>query len=339
MRAILKPKHMKKKQKGISLIISFGSSLFILVITMGILHSLGKSIERSANIERSNQIFFATESALEAAFFHHNARGQGTHFCPTITPANQDKCNITAVDTSQIITLDGTNTTARWTINGRKNGVTGTLKENQNIEVPLFWDTSQNPSDAKTLSNTTPNITLSFSKPANFPENFNFGTTDNTFLFDFRTSRENNNKIETFEPTYDKAKTPTENCNENNSYATLCKSKFIALASGTKINIGSSFKGKILGSTSTETQLSNFLGAGKNHKITFRPLLKFQNNSNPIQKISGIPYTIQTDNNTPLPRTNYIITAQVEQNQFVRTLTLEVPEKTKMGQFNYVIFE
>ena len=132
---------MKNKNEGISILIAMGTSLLVLALAFATLNSIARSLEQASNIQRTTQLFFASESGVESTFFNHNARETGLLFSGT--------------DDSQTITHSRINATTTWTLIGRSTKLTddssnypiygGIMKENETIQIPLHWDTSLTP--------------------------------------------------------------------------------------------------------------------------------------------------------------------------------------------------
>ena len=278
-----------KKNKGISILIAMGTSLMVLGLAFATLNSISRSQEQATNIQKTTQLFYASESGIEAAFFHHNARGAGLSF-PTGT------------DSEQTINLDSINTHTYWTIEGRstlKSTYTGTppiftdiLKENQTIQIPLSWDSSTVPDDAQNKDGhptyTLDNLKLIFyQNSTDIPTNpyehaktaitdkygdvtisnsFDFGEGPNAsqgiggaVLIDWSLSRKNSaNGIQTFVPTVN------EECTSADSQIAgfICEKQLLAGSPGNGLSISTSgtppISGKILPSNGATPTLSEF---------------------------------------------------------------------------------
>jgi hypothetical protein len=134
---------MKTKVEGISIFVSMGTSLLVLSLAFATLSSIGRSIDQASNIQRSTQLFFASESGAEAAFFHHNSRGAGLNF--------------TGAHSTQDISHPSINAETSWTIEGRTDKVDNAinndativdiLKEGQTYKIPFQWDPATNPGE------------------------------------------------------------------------------------------------------------------------------------------------------------------------------------------------
>ena len=94
-----------------------------------------------------------------------------------------------------------------------------------------------------------------------------------------------------------------------------------------------------------ETNLSDFWSCGdagggvcSDYRITFRPLLGFTDSIDG-SKIIGIPYSITASAGTSFPLPAYTVNADVTQEKFSQAVSLEIPERTSIGAFDYVIFD
>lgn len=336
------------KNPGISLLISLGTSTLVLMGAMYTILSVKKSLENSENIERSTQLFFATESGLEAAFFHHNARGAGT----------------TLVDGSQTINHSSTAITNNWKLQGRtelkdnspRYSLMGLLKEGQSVQIPLSWDASTTPttdpnSTVGTLSgnnisfvlhNKSSDLTDGDSKDAFIIKYgtipaiaIDFGNSDTEVLIDWSFSRTHStNGIQTF--------SPTENSDCSGALGFLCEDQLDSneiISSGNSALVGRILPGNI------STNLDDFFscadaggGICSDYVLTFRSLLQYKQ-SDDDNKIIGIPFEIYTNNTQNFPKETYTISSDVEIDNFSQNLSITVPEKTAIGAFNYVIFD
>ena len=298
-----------------------------------ILLAVSKSLERTANIARANQVFFMTESGIEAAFYHHNARGAGVDF---VRDGNGD------VDDSQKISHGAVGGTVEWEIKGRDNPIIGLLKENQTVQIPFFWDSSLNPAETVPDPLTSiDNFRLTFDESGTLSD-YNFqdqDTSNDEHLIDWKITRKNiDKKVQTFLPI--------------GSSITKSGAILESAVSGMIINSSATISGRItpcLESADTggcPVVLSkffsgddNFVGVGgggiSELQLIFRPLLSFTNNAG--AKISGIPFSVDSDND--IPKSSYDIVASVELGNFNQKQELTIPEKTAIGSFNYVIFD
>ncbi len=114
---------MQFKVPGISLLLSLGVSLLMVLMALGLLSSLERSFEREITVERSLQFYYALEGGIENALFHKNARGKGTHM-----PGNSEQ----VLDDSAESALKTT-----WEIDAQENPLSGLLREGDSLEIPL----------------------------------------------------------------------------------------------------------------------------------------------------------------------------------------------------------
>lgn len=161
---------LPKKQAGISLFLATGISLLVLTIATYVFVSVQKSFDQTRDLELSTQFFYASESGIEAGLFHKNARGRGSHLSYIQTDGTLDT---TARDNNFRLPHPKTNLNTYWYLNGRakstsKSEIIGTLKENEAIDIPLYFDqSSDNPKSSPTTfdlktANATNQLELSF---------------------------------------------------------------------------------------------------------------------------------------------------------------------------------
>ena len=342
-------KKQNKKPEGMSLLISMGVSFFVLGMVMIILFAVSKSLERSANIARSNQVFFMTESGVEAAFYHHNARGAGLQF---ERDANGD------VNVSQKVDHSIVGGAVEWEIHGRTTPVVGVLQENQTVQIPLFWDQAANPSLIDQSGSAT-SFTLNFLNNANDDDDFNdlkkkygnldipsnfFGTTPDEYLIDWKMMRKKGGVVETFTPTVGGVSASVSDRNES---AAIKESD---LTGGVSVDSSGTQNGRVTPCLKSSndaartypdgcmTTLAAFMASASDvteRQLIFRPLLSFTNENG--EKIPGIPYRIITG--TKIPKSTYDVVANVRLGSFHQKQQLTVPETTSIGSFNYVIFD
>lgn len=343
---------MNIKNRGFSLFIAIVASLILMGVAVGIITSINRSLDQTNNIARSNQFFFAAESGKEAAFFHHNVRGAGLDM-----EANYDAnpSNNHAINHSNI----GAN--VEWSIKGRSDMtggsgqtaiLTGEVHENEKITIPLYWDSSSDPTENPDNPSTEVNslkrsqLKLSFSDqdPFDSANNsaFNFGKNDNdVVLFVWSVSRINTTYgVQTFIPT---TPTPGEPCDNGASF--YCKSDFSG--SGTQhfppsgeISFNSGTTNGIILPGSNPTDLDTFMTDANSSKyeISFQPVLPFTNTGG--YKISSIYYKLSTlASSTSVPKNIYAISSTVDFGNFKKTETESFKEKSSIGAFDYVIFK
>jgi len=350
--------------------------MIVLGVAVSTMESVTKSLEQSADTERSTQLFFASEAGIEAAFFHHDARGQGVQ--------------MTGDQAGLKLSLPGTSAKTLWSIVGRsqlkKDDNTtpvfaGILKEFQTISIPLSWDVSttstaikdkQKGVDGTTAGNDDLLISF-FNEPSDAGDNnienylktllgenarksseIDFGkdsTDGDEILIDWAFSRKHSVKgIQTFSPIERNDCTGTE-------MGFICEGDVSnSLTTFTNINTKNSVHGRILpGNISYEDDntitLDNFfecddstVGAGEScsdYKIMIRSLLKYEDSGDSTKRIAGIPFFIEEISNggTDLPKDSYLISSSVTMGDFVQDIELKIPERTAIGAFDYVIFD
>ena len=356
------------RKKGISLLITVIVSFFVLSMTMAILISVNKSLQNAVGLERFNQATFAAESGMEAAFFHHNARGQGVHF-GEISTVGQDQ------------TISFPDGDIKWSLLGRTDDqaypkiLTGVLKENKTITLPLYFDNtnnistdpnsnlSQNYADSKEdfkllfgrrLFKTNGESSIK-SADTYVVKDFDFTLNKNAPIINWSISRFNDKgDLQTFIPTsvLDKGKSPcaqnkpSNNFFQNNDTGYVCRDHFSKLSSTAfiSINTASAIPGKILPGNhlvtlkkfidGTDDQIGSGTNSERKFTLNFRPLVPFKNTSG--DKIKGIPWALIMDklpgaiNGTP----KYYYEAEVlsiDRNNYRRYVRTEVMEKTAVG--------
>lgn len=384
----------QNKNEGISLLIAMGGSFVVLLVAFSVLLSMEKMLSQMDSLERSTKLFFAAESGIEAAFYHHNSRGVGVDF---------GDVSAVAAGGTQTISLLNNNIEARWTIEGQSGPGTavpgeapiiGLLKEGQSVQIPLTWNSSSGPEGDPAgqkyvggdtggtdyfqvtfyKDSTTMNESATFEDlfggavkvvdaPNGIPANFDFGkeggSGEEEILIDWSVSRLHSRKgIQTFNPLENDCDLPSDFICENS----LRLGNVILDSRGTNDTKGSSREGRVLPSFSTiRVTIDDFLncddrnplqpaegGACSDYVLTFRPLLKFthtnltEDTTDDI-KIPGIPYSIIAEHtatsNKSIPKQSYTVESVVSAGDFSQRVTLEVPEKTSIGAFDYVIFD
>jgi len=322
------------RKNGASLLISIAICFFLLLASIALQQSILRSLERNSAIERSNQVFFATESGNEAAIFHHNLHGAGVDF--------------SGEHDSQKISHPEIFAEIEWKILGRKNSpIYELVRENQIIEIPFFWKTATDPHAAisEFQKNSSQNFELIFYNSAagqniknnfaDFPEipaNFDFDKNGSQILISWSVSREKNSKIETFVPT------GNLNCNEIPGFFCDRNDFNFAISSD-----DSSIDGKILPCDAADcaTNLQTFFADAnaQKFKLSFRPILKFENSSG--EKISAIPFSLKFTESTSLkiPSHSYKIETKISMGNFEKTIEKTVAEKTSVGLFDHIILD
>ena len=336
----------KTKNSGISLLISLGVSLMVLGVSVSILESVARTTEQSAGIERSNQLFFAAESGIEAALFHKNARDSAVDF-----------------DVSADTEISHSHTSAKvdWSVSSRDNPVVGILKEGQSVQIPLFWDSaaapSTSPTDASASSfsinffNEITNSETDDTKEKIFKNfgvfdltTFDFGTSDDNVLIDWSVSRTNitNNGIrEVWKPYSDS----DDLCINDLSF--ICKNEF--KSADISIDSDENLEGKIYPCVQNcEMTLANFVSPPvdenvevRNFQINFRSLLSYTSLNDESNKIRGIPFSISDGSTTSvaIPKSEFEVAAEVEIGDVVHKMSKTFLKKITIGAFDYVIFD
>ena len=369
---------MRVKQAGISILISMGTSTLVLTLAFATLNSIARSLDQASNIQRSTQLFFASESGAEAAFFHHNARGAGLSFPG---PA-----------ASQSIAHDSIDAATNWSIEGRSTTsdtgsatvgdatVVDILRENQSLQIPLQWDASADPSVAPPstpaqhgrTTNANENVSFTFyldpadftpstaadafNNKYNFASNiypisnsFDFGENgNNAVLVDWSFTRNHSRLgVQTFIPT------DNQDCSgflANPGY--ICENDYVGMTStGLQVDTNDTISGKILPG-SIDTELDYFWDCAdptviigdtcSDYQLTIRSLLEL-NDTITGDKVPGLPYELKITRSGSIPLTfpqsTYTVTSDVALEDFSQQISIEVPEKTSIGAFDYVIFD
>lgn len=361
--------HLLRK-KGISLIVSVVVSFFVLAMTMAILVSVNKSLQSAVGLERFNQATFAAEAGMEAAFFHHNARGQGVHFG-----------DVTSVGSDQTISFpDGD---VQWSILGRTDDqgltsnrvLTGVLLEDQTVTIPLYFDnTASVGENPNTISNGFADIENDFelrfgrylfspngsvSSDSYIDLNFDFAADENDPVINWSLSRFNDDeKLQTFIPMsiLDQGRL---NCEKGNTYFPLstgyvCRDHLSGLGSSSYVSVNTTqaIMGKILpgDNQATLNQFVNgsdlYVGSGSNNErkftLNFRPLMPFEDIDG--NKIKGIPWAIVmqslpgTAAGIPKPYYEAEVLA-VDQNNYRRYVRTTIMEETAVGVLDVLTLE
>jgi len=304
----------------------------VLGVALAVISSVDSAVQRSSDLGRSTQVFFAAEAGLESAFFHHNARGQGVHFEDASAP--------------QKIALLASSVEVDWTLEGRIDEVEGLLKEGQKIRIPLFWDDSADPTKEPPFDEDgefvaghdqagilTDDFILEFSN-AGIPGDFDFGTEEpDAVLLDWAVSRQHaTNGLQTFIP-----QRGTSNiCASDTTF--ICREAF--LITGGEIDSSSLIDGEILPGGDPDT-LNHFMGDLESQQfiLSFQSLLPFTDTDG--DKIEGISFSLIGDDipRPPLPKSAYTVSSEVSLGNFSKVITAEVLEKTTIGAFDYIIFD
>ncbi len=330
-----------------------GISFLLMGVVFVILLAVSDSLDQTANIARSNQVFFAAESGMESAFFHHNARGAGVNF---------QKDSDGNLSDEQVIMHDEVGASVGWTIEGRAQNLYGLLKEDQTVQIPFFWDNSETPQEVPPFD-ARGNLILEQSNAGSLAEagfslqfyeligenasegtperalfdrfgevdltGFDYGNTLEEILIDWKVSRKNDGRIQTFLP-QDRG-----GCGGETEF--ICEGELTIPLSSSNPIVGKVLPCLERGPTACQTRLSEFLSRGTNFQLTFRPLLGFTSSTG--TKIPGIPYVFDPNSDQSVPKETYGISSKVTIGSFSQRIDLEVPEKTTIGSFNYVIFD
>ncbi len=286
-----------------------------------------RSVEQSQDLERSTQVFFAIESGLEAGFFHHNARGQGVKFLDL----NDASFPVEQTISHSVTTLD-----SRWTIDGRATSpiLEGLVYENTPLQLRWFWDNSTKVTDSPNIIDNAPNFQLEFDPYNELPAGFDFNTSSNEVLLSWLlTKAESAAGIRSLAPL---ASDPESPCTLPSSF--ICRDQ---LTSITFSSTDSSRIGTLLPrNTGTTDNIDNFITnpvGNSTFQLVITPILKFQDSISGV-KIAGIPFKIT--NSLALPRPDYSIFTSVSAGDFSKDLNiLNIPERTSIQAFSYVIFE
>ncbi len=320
---------MKVKNPGISLLVALGVSALTMVIAMAVLQSVTKTFVQGQGMEQSNQVFFATESGLEAGFYHHNARGAG------LVIAGTDIAH-TAIDA-----------TATWDIDGRATAYTEPLREYQKVEIPLYWDsaaditTAHDPTSGKILNATEP-FTLTFNPDAEtLGIDFKAPNPPNEVVIDWKLLAYNTeagtDRWETFAP----AENPSGICSRDNWIDYLpfvCETNLNTIAK-TEIISNAFLKGQVLPGNTTPG-FNDFYASTdhEKYKLSFQALLPFEDSASDTT-ISGIPLSLSFTRTPDFPQPFYHLTATVNKGAYQRSRTLTIPERTTLSAFDYVILD
>ena len=336
----------KTKNSGISLLISLGVSLMVLGVSVSILESVARTTEQSAGIERSNQLFFAAESGIEAALFHKNARDSAVDF-----------------DVSADTEISHSHTSAKvdWSVSSRDNPVVGILKEGQSVQIPLFWDSAAAPSTSPTdVSASSFSINffnkITSSETADSAEEkifknfgvfdlttFDFGTNEDKILIDWSVSRTNETTgvREVWRP-----HSPNDNlCTGDTSF--ICRDEFNS--DDISIDSDENLEGKLYPCVADQSQsedckrdLNVFVDstAASDFQINLRSLLSYTS-VDESSKIRGIPFSISDGSTTAvaIPKPEFEVAAEVEIGDIVHEMSKTFLEKITIGAFDYLIFD
>ena len=295
------------------------------------MYSINRSQEQAFDLENSNRTFYAIEAGEEAARFHQNSRGAGLELTETAADAPAE----------QTLALGNTGT-VQWTVLGRTTSnsqanqdvQTGTLSDDQLIEIPFFWpaETDISAGIGTPGKITTENFSLTFDRQAFntdgeatgdqvIPNNFDFGSPVEQPLINWAFSRidANDRSLTTFIPCTKIDSTGIQaSCSEVED-PILCDST-IGPNSGfyCEQHLGESIDSVILNSIPgyiipgrTETTLSDFYldndSGQAQYQLSFQPILSFTS-SDGTTKIRGIPWAVEIRNTeNGFPKESYDI--------------------------------
>lgn len=338
--------HKKSPQNsGISLIIALGTSLFILAVILSVSLIIRKSLEKTSHMERSTQLFYAAESGMEAALYHHNARNERVHFSQEGLP-------------EQTINLDQLGAVSYWKILGRTtpgDPYYGVFQPGRKIEFPFFMETSIHPGEMQTSSASDMDFELEiYESIADFPNTTagnaardqirrQFGNIDlaglgelgdstrSDILIGWQLIRNNNGVVKNWTPKSQNV--DITDCGSE-SAAFICEED---LSIGWSIDSGSLVDGRALPGLTTQS-LQSFVATPGRHTISLQPLLKFEDDNG--KKFPGIPFRIQNNGSLGyIAKPFFTIESEVTMGNFTHKILVDVPEKTSIGAFDYVIFD
>ncbi|MCF7846568.1 MAG: hypothetical protein K9M51_00615 [Candidatus Gracilibacteria bacterium] len=324
---------MKPKNAGISLIIALVTSFFLLGVTLEVLRLAGVSLERAQFLTRGNQVFYAAESGLEAAFFHHNARGQGVDFGSLDDAGN-----------AQMISVLDDTISVEWTVDGRSassDPSTGVLHEYETVQIPLFWDGAADPTEEINLIDIENNhLEVMFDTPSTdilLPGGVDRVMVTWELKKIEKDAGENIKEITTFVPTSTAVEDPCEGSFPV-GHSFFCASD---LNAGNKsFQSTDALPGKVLPGE-VETDLLDFYDAisGYEYVLTLRSVGGLDAASG-VDKIQSLHFSVDTvtaQGDLPLPE--YQAKARVSTGDFQKTIAVTIPERAVMGVFDSVIFD
>lgn len=313
-----------------SLLFAMIGSTIAMSIVISILTIVTRSVEQSQDLERSTQSFFAIESGLEAGFFHHNARGQGTKFLPIDDESFSDK---------QIISHEKTNIKTYWTIDGRADSstLTGLIYENTPFQLQWYWDNASTADTLPELQEYTPNFTLNFNQDGSIPGSFDFmhpfsEPTDAVLISWMLTRRGGATGLGSLVPTSDDAEFP---CQPSTSF--ICRNQLSSIA----LSSADTRTGSLLPRTQSQTTdtIAGFLSDGDKFQLVLTPAREFRDSASGA-KISGIPFELIENSGRVLPRPDYSVYTSLETGNILKEINiLNIPEQTSVQAFSYVIFD
>lgn len=367
---------MKTKQEGISLFVAMITSILILGLALVVMRSIEQSINQSVDVETSTQIRYATESGVEAGFFHRNARGPGVSFT-----------------TDQAVFHPTVLLTSNWTLGSRATTVKDILSENETISIPFQWDNVGSPDAVSSLTSidlSVHDIAIDFYRHGlmplsgggevtvqGVPTDFSFGqavSPEDFVLLDWSVTRSGTNGVQTFFPTSTSGR-PCEGETTN-----ICRNEFVAgdvvfstpvnspdvLTNTPKKTIDSDTWGQIVPEIDSTECLTNSLDyttvlgdrypklrcfvseANAEYVLNIRPLLPFSyydtNTSEFVQmsndSVNGnaILYGVNV-NGQSFPTGQHDLTSTITTGQFTYTSSYELSDNEALGAFDYVVVD
>ncbi len=334
------------KKSGVSLIMTFGVTFVVMLMAFFLLTALLRTLQRTAHIERSNQIFYAAESGREAGLFHASARGSGVHFCDTTIESAS--CDLSSVDETLQIEHEGNGITVSWGIHGRAAGFGGRLFENDVLMIPLSWDSATDPTQPITpqkydigqglqvgFYRSVPTSSLFRSKfengllPPAFPSGFSF---PQDHLFHWQVTHEGGTMV----PYATNKNNPCENT------SSVCGDNSFPF-SNIQWNVAGK-QGYILPNVTniSPTTLPVFIGIGNTPTLLFRPVTSYQGNiNNNPALIESVPYIVGGTNtpNALLAKPTYRVETLVEGDGFRVEKKSTHRHAVPADHLGYVIFD
>lgn len=328
------------KNLGISLLVALGASLFMLSLMSVMILGVKKSLEKNTNVERSQQLFYGIESGMEAALYHHNARGAGVHFV-------QDNKN------AQKINLDRLGIETYWKIFGRvQDEYYGILQPGKKSEIRLFQDNALTPDQASDrqasskldikIEFLTDLVSFPVAKQKAIKEQFgdidlssitgNLGDpTSSEILVGWKIVQEDNSgQIKTWNPKSNANE--IDNCISENG-AFFCEERLLF---GYDIQSSETFNGRVIPGLVT-TDLATFSQDGGFYTLSLQPLLDFEDDN--ANKFPGIPFRVEQLSLGGITTDTFTIESEANMGNFSHKIAVEIPEKTSIGAFDYVIFD
>ncbi|MBT3348987.1 hypothetical protein HN954_03105 [bacterium] len=316
---------MKYKNAGVSLAVSMIVSFLVLGLSVEIMRLVSKSFDQTQNLVRGNQVFYGAEGGLEAAFFHHNSRGQGVQFDGT--------------DASQTIAQADPELSVSWKIDGRADSISGNLRENQTVQIPFFWDGAANVGEAATIERipSSDNFTLEIGDASGLDFNSNPDVVIATWDLKRATIVSDEiSKVETFTPTSSDAENPCAG-NFGSEHSFVCAGDIFSTSISISSN-DSNLPGAVLPGKMSSDLSTFFVGTSGTHNylLSIRAVGSFDKTGE--GKIQNLPFLLSAAG-LEFPKTEYTASATVTAGNFEKTIRVTIPERTTMGMFDSVIFD